>query len=566
MKKKPNTIVTYLVVFALAVVVFTLFSSDKSKTDELSYSQFNKLIKSKQINSITITNGKTIEGTYSLNPKLVAELTLELSKLEIHKHKDHEIENNTLVESKKIQEISTTRKFKLESNLEHDTSLLAELRSNNPEIQIKIKNETPNPIWGLLPILILAVMFMFFMRKRGGAGGDPFTSKDFKVLPPGTTGVTFADVAGLDQAKIEVVEVIEYLKDPSKILRLGGKPPSGILLVGPPGTGKTLLAKAIATESTHSFISVSGSEFIEKYVGVGGARIRKVFAQARQNSPCIVFIDEIDAIGSRRTDGEGGGNAEQNQTLNQLLTELDGFDTVSGVTFIAATNRYDKLDEALKRDGRFDRTVNIDPPHVVGREEILKVHLRGKDKKIPLASDVDPKSLAKGTPGYTGAQLANLVNEAVLHASRRDADEVAQQDFESAKDKMSMGPERKNLQISEKELIATARHEAGHTLINMYYDELLDPVHKVSIVPRTNSLGVTVTQARNESAMSYSKTKCKAMISMLLGGWATEFTYYEGDTTSGVSNDLQVATNIARQMVYNWGMSDVGTIKVAKDE
>ncbi len=418
----------------------------------------------------------------------------------------------------------------------------------------KESNEWMNILIGFLPwVLIIAVWVVIMRRMQGQGGGSKgifsFGKSKAKLITPSSKRVTFKDVAGTDEAKMELQEIIEFLKEPSKFQKLGGKIPRGVLLLGPPGTGKTLLARAVAGESGVPFFSISGADFVEMFVGVGASRVRDLFEQGKKNAPCIIFIDEIDAVGRHRGAGLGGGHDEREQTLNALLVEMDGFEQNSGVIIIAATNRPDVLDPALLRPGRFDRQVVVDRPDVKGREGILKVHTRN----IPLDVNVDVEVLAKGTPGLAGAELANLVNEAALLAARKDKKKVEMIDFEEAKDKVMMGMERKSLIISEKEKKTTSYHEIGHVLVARMIPEA-DPVHKVTIIPRGRALGVTSYLPIDEKH-TYSKEYLEAMITYALGGRAAEklvFNHY----TTGAGNDIEKATNIARKMVCEWGMSD----------
>lgn len=413
------------------------------------------------------------------------------------------------------------------------------------------------------PMLLLIGVWIFFMRQMqgGGKGGAfSFGKSKARMLDSTNNNITFADVAGCDEAKEEVTELVDFLKDPTKYQRLGGRIPRGVLLVGSPGTGKTLLAKAIAGEAKVPFFTISGSDFVEMFVGVGAARVRDMFENAKKNSPCIIFIDEIDAVGRQRGAGLGGGNDEREQTLNQILVEMDGFDTGSGVIVIAATNRPDVLDPALLRPGRFDRQVVVPLPDIRGREQILKVHMR----KIPVGADVDEEILARGTPGFSGADLANLVNEAALFAARRNGKVVAMEDFERAKDKIMMGAERKGMAMNEEERKNTAYHESGHALVARLMPKS-DPVHKVTIIPRGRALGLTM-QLPAEDHYSYDKQYLLTRIAILFGGRIAEEVFMHQMTT-GASNDFERATQMARDMVMRYGMSDaLGPMVYAENE
>ena len=415
------------------------------------------------------------------------------------------------------------------------------------------------------PILLLIGVWIYFMRQMqgGGRGGAmSFGKSKAKLISEDNINITFADVAGIEEAKQELSEVVDFLRDPSKFQRLGGKIPRGVLTVGPPGTGKTLLAKAIAGEAKVPFFTISGSDFVEMFVGVGASRVRDMFEQAKKQAPCIIFIDELDAVGRHRGAGLGGGHDEREQTLNQMLVEMDGFESNDGVIVIAATNRPDVLDPALLRPGRFDRQVVVPLPDILGREAILKVHMR----KVPLADDVEPSIIARGTPGFSGADLANLINEAALFAARESKRVVSMDEFEKAKDKIMMGAERRSMVMSEKEKLNTAYHEAGHAIVGYIVPDH-DPVHKVTIIPRGMALGVTM-YLPEEDKYSISKEKLESNISSLYGGrLAEEMTLGPNGVTTGASNDIERATEIARNMVTKWGLSDkLGPLTYSEDE
>jgi cell division protease FtsH len=416
------------------------------------------------------------------------------------------------------------------------------------------------------PILLLIGVWIYFMRQMQGGGGGrgamSFGKSKARLLGEDQVGVTFADVAGIEEAKQELSEIVDFLRDPSKFQRLGGKIPKGVLMVGSPGTGKTLLARAIAGEAKVPFFTISGSDFVEMFVGVGASRVRDMFEQAKKQAPCIIFIDELDAVGRHRGAGLGGGHDEREQTLNQMLVEMDGFEGNEGVIVIAATNRPDVLDPALLRPGRFDRQVVVPLPDIRGREQILKVHMR----KVPLGDDVDPSIIARGTPGFSGADLANLINEAALFAARDNQRVVSMDQFEKAKDKIMMGTERRSLVMSEEEKLNTAYHEAGHAIVGYCVPDH-DPVHKVTIIPRGRALGVTM-YLPEEDKYSISKEKLESNISSLFGGrLAEEMTLGSEGVTTGASNDIERATEIARSMVTKWGLSEkLGPLTYAEDE
>ncbi|HEY2133607.1 MAG TPA: ATP-dependent zinc metalloprotease FtsH [Acetobacteraceae bacterium] len=437
-----------------------------------------------------------------------------------------------------------------------DATLVQRLTEKGVRVIAKPEESDVNLLHYVLswfPMLLLIGVWVFFMRQMQSGGGRAmgFGKSRARLLTEKQGRVTFDDVAGIDEAKSELQEIVEFLKDPQKFQRLGGKIPKGVLLVGPPGTGKTLLARAIAGEANVPFFTISGSDFVEMFVGVGASRVRDMFEQGKKNAPCIIFIDEIDAVGRHRGAGLGGGNDEREQTLNQMLVEMDGFESNEGVILIAATNRPDVLDPALLRPGRFDRQVVVPNPDVNGREKILRVHMR----KVPLASDVDPKVIARGTPGFSGADLANLVNEAALMAARIGKRVVAMAEFEHAKDKVMMGAERRSLVMNDAEKKMTAYHEAGHALCAMHEPEC-DPVHKATIIPRGRALGLVMSLPEGDR-YSKSKSKLLAELTMAMGGRAAEEIVFGADNVSnGASGDIKMATNQARMMVTEWGMSD----------
>ena len=443
----------------------------------------------------------------------------------------------------------------------------------NDLLNKKVKVEgTPQERRGLLsqiliawfPMLLLIGVWVFFMRQMQGGGGKAmsFGKSRARMMTQEQIKTTFADVAGCDEAKEEVAEIVDFLREPKKFQNLGGKIPKGILMVGPPGTGKTLLAKAIAGEAKVPFFTISGSDFVEMFVGVGASRVRDLFEQAKKNAPCLIFIDEIDAVGRQRGAGLGGGHDEREQTLNQMLVEMDGFEGNEGVIVIAATNRPDVLDPALTRPGRFDRQVVVGLPDVKGREQILKVHMR----KVPVGPDVDAMTLARGTPGYSGADLANLVNEAALFAARTNKRTVTMVEFEKAKDKINMGPERRTMIMTDKQKESTAYHEAGHAIVGYLVPEH-DPVHKVTIIPRGRALGVTFFLPEGDQ-VSISQKQLESKLSTLYAGrLAEDLIYGEENISTGASNDIKVATNIARNMVTQWGFSDkLGPILYTEDD
>lgn len=506
-----------------------LFQGNNSLDPEISYSVYKRLLEEEKIESAVIY--KSQMNNYEFHGILKKKETINVDG--------------------QVREIS-----RFITNLGVlDTETETKWEEAGIEWQYK---ENDNYLWGtvltLLPLIIIFVLIIMFFRRMQGGGGQrglfSFGKARVKLMTEGSPKVTFNDVSGADEAKYELQEVIEFLKEPSKYQKLGGKIPRGVLLLGPPGTGKTLLARAVAGEAEVPFFSMSGADFVEMFVGVGASRVRDLFEQAKRNTPCIVFIDEIDAVGRQRGAGLGGGHDEREQTLNQLLVEMDGFEQNSGVIIIAATNRPDVLDPALLRPGRFDRQIVVDHPDVNGREGIFKVHT----SKIPLGDDVNLKILAKGTPGLSGADIANIVNEAALLAARRDSEKVTMYDFENAKDKVLMGIERKSMVVSDKEKEITAYHEMGHALVGKLLPNS-DPVHKVTIIPRGRALGVT-SYLPDEEFHSKSREYLETKLAMMMGGRAAEKIVFDILST-GASNDIQRATQIAKKMVCDFGMSDI---------
>ena len=450
----------------------------------------------------------------------------------------------------------------------YDPNLIEKLSNKNVKINVEPYNSKGSSFLHIIlswfPMLLLIGVWLFFMRQMQSGSGKAlgFGRSKAKMLNEKTGKITFKDVAGIDESKNELQEVVEFLRDPSKFQRLGGKIPKGVLLIGPPGCGKTLLGRAVAGEAGVPFFTISGSDFVEMFVGVGASRVRDMFEQGKKNAPCIIFIDEIDAVGRHRGAGLGGGNDEREQTLNQLLVEMDGFESNEGVIIVAATNRPDVLDPALLRPGRFDRQVVVPNPDILGREKILKVHLR----KVPLAPNVKPKIIARGTPGFSGADLANLVNEGALLAARRNKRFVTMDEMEDAKDKVLMGIERKSMVMKDDEKKLTAYHEAGHAIVAVHSKES-DPVHKATIIPRGRALGM-VMRLPESDRISVSKIKLKADLAVAMGGRiAEEMIFGPSKITTGASSDISMATNIARKMVTEWGMSDkLGPLAYGENE
>ncbi|WP_027965810.1 ATP-dependent zinc metalloprotease FtsH [Halomonas halocynthiae] len=527
MNDMAKNLILWLVIAAVLLTVFNNFNAE-SAPQSMNYSQFVQQVQSDKIKSVTI-DGYTISG-----------------------------------------ERTDGTDFQTIRPAAQDPKLMDDLLAN--DVTVIGKKPEQQSLWTRLliasfPILLILGIFMFFMRQMQGGGGGKggpmsFGKSKAKLLSQDQIKTTFADVAGCDEAKEEVEELVDFLRDPSKFQRLGGTIPRGVLMVGPPGTGKTLLAKSIAGEAKVPFFSISGSDFVEMFVGVGASRVRDMFEQAKKQAPCIIFIDEIDAVGRSRGAGMGGGNDEREQTLNQLLVEMDGFEANEGVIVIAATNRPDVLDPALLRPGRFDRQVVVGLPDIRGREHILNVHLR----KVPLADDVKPAVIARGTPGFSGADLANLVNEAALFAARGNRRLVGMEELELAKDKIMMGAERKSMVMTDKDKLNTAYHESGHAIIGLVMPEH-DPVYKVSIIPRGRALGVTMFLPE-EDRYSLSRQQILSQICSLFGGRiAEEMTLGANGVTTGASNDIKRATELAHNMVAKWGLSEaMGPIMYDEDE
>ena len=527
--KMFRNILVWMIVFVSIVSIYMFFNTQQKPESPVSYTQYQEFLQENIISKATITKSQLNDFEFHGTLKKYVTVKVEgkhkevlyfVTKLGVLDNKTEE-----LWESKGI-----------EWTYEEDESAWM------------------NALWSILPWAVLIGVYIFFIRRMqmggGGKGIFSFGKSRARLLTGSQNKITFQDVAGVQEAKYELEEIIEFLKSPTKFQKLGGKIPKGVLLLGPPGTGKTLLARAVAGEADVPFFSISGADFVEMFVGVGASRVRDLFDQAKKNSPCLIFIDEIDAVGRQRGAGLGGGHDEREQTLNQLLVEMDGFEQNSGVIIIAATNRPDVLDPALLRPGRFDRQVVVDKPDIKGREGIFKVHT----KLIPLGEDVDLEILARGTPGLAGADIANIVNEAALLAARRDSEKVTMYDFENARDKVLMGIERKSLVISEKEKEMTAFHEMGHALVGKLIPES-DPVHKVTIIPRGRALGVT-SYLPVEDSHSFSRVYIETRIVVLLAGRAAEKIKFNQFTT-GAANDIEQATRLARKMVCDWGMSDI---------
>ena len=527
MNDMAKNLILWVVIALVLMSVFQTFTTNNTQSAAMNYSDFIAQVNDGNIESVEIDQyGRTISGRLSSG-----------------------------------ESFSTVAPA--------DDQLVSDLLKNN--VQIKAEAPEVASIWqsifvNLLPIFLLLGIWIFFMRQMQGGGAGrgamSFGKSRARMLTEDQVKVTFADVAGADEAKEEVVEMVDFLRDPSKFQKLGGKIPKGVLMVGSPGTGKTLLARAIAGEAKVPFFTISGSDFVEMFVGVGASRVRDMFEQAKKHAPCIIFIDEIDAVGRHRGAGLGGGHDEREQTLNQLLVEMDGFEGNEGVIVIAATNRPDVLDPALLRPGRFDRQVVVGLPDILGREQILKVHLR----KVPAAEDIDPQVIARGTPGFSGADLENLVNEAALFAARNNKRNVDMDDMEKAKDKIMMGAERRSMVMSEDEKKLTAYHEAGHAIVGLNVPQH-DPVYKVSIIPRGSALGVTMFLPE-EDKYSHSKEYLESQISSLFGGRIAEALIFGPQSvTTGASNDIERATQLARNMVTRWGLSDrLGPLAYGEEE
>jgi len=513
--KYGKNLALWIVIGVLLVALFNLFQNNGSRGNysSLAFSDFLSEVESGRINEVTI-QGNTIKGHFN-----------------------------------------DGRAFS--TYTPNDPGIVDRLRSGNVRISAAPKEEGMSGLLGILiswfPMLLFIGVWIFFMRQMQGGGGKAmgFGKSKAKLLTEKLGRVTFDDVAGIDEAKTELEEIVEFLKDPQKFQRLGGKIPKGCLLVGPPGTGKTLLARAIAGEANVPFFTISGSDFVEMFVGVGASRVRDMFEQGKKNAPCIIFIDEIDAVGRHRGAGLGGGNDEREQTLNQLLVEMDGFEANEGVILIAATNRPDVLDPALLRPGRFDRQVVVPNPDILGRERILKVHMR----KVPLAPDVEARTIARGTPGFSGADLANLVNEAALLAARKGKRVVFMSEFEEAKDKVMMGSERRSMVMTDEEKKLTAYHEAGHAVVALHCEDS-DPIHKATIIPRGRALGMVMRLPEGDR-ISLSKAKIFADLRVACGGRiAEEMIFGETKITTGASSDIKMVSDMSRRMVTEWGMSD----------
>ena len=523
-----KNLLLWVVIAVILVSAFSRFGPTHPHSQEISYSSFYTQLKQGNVRNVTIENGQVLRG-----------------------------------------ETSSDSRFSTYIPMRNDFALLGDLINAGVEVKGQPKQQESFLLQLFIswfPMLLLIGVWVFFMRQMQGGGGGGRGAMSFgrskaRLLGEDQVKVTFADVAGADEAKEEVKELVDFLRDPGKYQKLGGRIPRGILLVGSPGTGKTLLARAVAGEAKVPFFTISGSDFVEMFVGVGASRVRDMFEQAKKKSPCIIFIDEIDAVGRHRGAGMGGGHDEREQTLNQLLVEMDGFEGNDGVIVMSATNRPDVLDPALLRPGRFDRQVVVPLPDIQGREHILKVHM----KKVPLGDDVDPLPIAKGTPGFSGADLANLVNEAALFAAKENLRTVCMAQMEAAKDKIMMGAERKSMVMDDTEKKLTAYHEAGHAIVGLTVPEH-DPVYKVSIIPRGRALGVTMFLPAQDR-YSHSKRRLESQLSSLYGGRIAEELIFGADAvTTGASNDIQRATDLARKMVTQWGLSSLGPLTFGEEE
>jgi cell division protease FtsH len=545
MRQTQKTMALWAILLVVFIVLWQMYATQRTTTishEKFGYNTFKQAVADKKVDSVTI---RSSNGDGSI-ADIVGEVKPEYEK---------EFGGRHFMFSASPQAVEKIIEG-TDNNPEHksDVKLNWERAESNGLLQTLLIN------W--LPLILIVAMFMFIMRQIqvGGGKAMSFGKSRARLLTENKNKVTFSDVAGVEEAKEDLMEIVQFLKDPKKFTKLGGRIPKGVLLVGPPGTGKTLLARAVAGEAGVPFFTISGSDFVEMFVGVGASRVRDLFEQGKRNAPCLIFIDEIDAVGRHRGAGMGGGHDEREQTLNQLLVEMDGFESNDGVILIAATNRPDVLDPALLRPGRFDRRVVVNKPDLVGRTKILSVHV----KKTPLASDVDTEKIARGTPGFAGADLENLVNEAALNAARTGKSKLTQEDFEFAKDKVMMGSERRSMVISEEDKRITAYHEAGHTLVGKMLPGT-DPIHKVTIIPRGMALGITQTLPEKE-ALNLSKNKAYNMIAFLFGGRAAEEIVFK-DYTTGAGNDIERATDIARRMVCEWGMSEkLGPLAYEKRE
>ena len=527
MNDLAKNIVLWIVIAIVLLTVFQSFGTGGRQSEPLDYSTFLSLVDTSQISEVTF-QGDTIKGV-----------------------------------------LTSGERFVTYSPETDNTALIGELKKSNVQIRAtapKGQNILVSLFINSFPVLLLIGVWVYFMRQMQGGGGGrgamSFGKSKARLLGEDQVNVTFQDVAGVEEAKEEVGEIVEFLKDPSKFQRLGGKIPQGVLMVGSPGTGKTLLARAIAGEAKVPFFTISGSDFVEMFVGVGASRVRDMFEQAKKHAPCIIFIDEIDAVGRHRGAGLGGGHDEREQTLNQLLVEMDGFEGNEGIIVIAATNRPDVLDPALLRPGRFDRQVVVPLPDVRGREQILRVHMR----KVPIDDDVKPGIIARGTPGFSGADLANLINEAALFAARANRRTVTMDEFEKAKDKIMMGTERRSMVMTDEEKRLTAYHESGHAIVGLSVPDH-DPVYKVSIIPRGRALGITMFLPEQDR-YSYSKRRLNSSIASLFGGRIAEEVVFGADAvTTGAANDIERATELARNMVTKWGLSEqLGPLTYSEDD